>query len=150
MKLVIQRVKNAAVTADGTLSGSIGEGLLALLGVVEGDTEEQAKYLAGKTARLRIFTDQDDKLNLSVQDIGGGVLVVSNFTLAGDCKKGNRPSFDKAAKSPDSQELYLKYVEYLRELGVPVETGVFGAHMEIEMKASGPITIVMDTEAMGR
>lgn len=102
MKLVIQRVKNAAVTADGTLSGSIENGLLALLGVVEGDTEEQAQYLAGKTARLRIFTDEDDKLNLSVQDVKGSVLVVSNFTLAGDCQKGNRPSFDRAAKQPDS------------------------------------------------
>lgn len=149
MKLVLQRVKNAAVIADGTLSGSIQNGLLALVGVVEGDTEEQAKYLAGKTARLRIFTDEDDKLNLSVKDVGGGVLVVSNFTLAGDCKKGNRPSFDRAAKQPDSEGLYLKYVEYLRAEGIPVETGVFGAHMEIDMTAWGPITIVMDTQQMG-
>ena len=149
MKLVLQRVKNAAVTADGTLSGSIQNGLLALVGVVEGDTEEQAKYLAGKTARLRIFTDEDDKLNLSVKDVGGGVLVVSNFTLAGDCKKGNRPSFDRAGKQPDSEGLYLKYVEYLRAEGIPVETGVFGAHMEIDMQAWGPITIVMDTQQMG-
>ena len=149
MKLVIQRVKRAAVTADGTLSGSIENGLLALLGVVEGDTEAQAAYLAGKTARLRIFTDEDDKLNLSVRDVQGSVLVVSNFTLAGDCKKGNRPSFDRAAKQPDSEGLYLKYVECLREQGVPVETGVFGAHMEIEMAAWGPITIMMDTEQMG-
>ena len=149
MKLVLQRVKNAAVTADGTLSGSIQNGLLALVGVVEGDTEEQAKYLAGKTARLRIFTDEDDKLNLSVKDVKGSVLVVSNFTLAGDCKKGNRPSFDRAAKQPDSKGLYLKYVEYLRAEGIPVETGVFGAHMEIDMTAWGPITIVMDTQQMG-
>ena len=149
MKLVIQRVKNAAVTADGVLSGRIQNGLLALIGIVEGDTEAQAEYLAGKTARLRIFTDEADKLNLSVQDMKGSVLVVSNFTLAGDCKKGNRPSFDRAAKQPDSEGLYLKYVECLRRQGVPVETGVFGAHMEIEMAAWGPITILMDTEQMG-
>ena len=109
MKLVIQRVKNAAVTADGVLSGRIQNGLLALVGVVEGDTEAQAEYLAGKTARLRIFTDEDDKLNLSVQDVK----------------------------------------ECLRKQGIPVETGVFGAHMEIEMTAWGPITILMDTEQMG-
>ena len=149
MKLVIQRVKNAAVTADGVLSGRIQNGLLALIGIVEGDTEAQAEYLAGKTARLRISTDEADKLNLSVQDMKGSVLVVSNFTLAGDCKKGNRPSFDRAAKQPDSEGLYLKYVECLRRQGVPVETGVFGAHMEIEMAAWGPITILMDTEQMG-
>ena len=119
MKLVIQRVKNAAVTADGVLSGRIQNGLLALIGIVEGDTEAQAEYLAGKTARLRIFTDEADKLNLSVQDMKGSVLVVSNFTLAGDCKKGNRPSFDRAAKQPDSEGLYLKYVECLRKQGKP-------------------------------
>lgn len=149
MKLVIQRVKNAAVTADGVLSGRISQGLLVLIGVMEGDTEAQAEYLAGKTARLRIFTDEEDKLNRSVQDIKGSILVVSNFTLGGDCKKGNRPSFDRAAKQPDSEGLYLKYVEYLRKQGIPVETGVFGAHMEIEMNALGPITIVMDTQEMG-
>ncbi len=149
MKLVIQRVKKASVTADGVLTGSIDDGLVVLIGVTDGDTESQAEYLAGKTARLRIFTDEEDKLNLSVKDIGGKIIVVSNFTLAGDCKKGNRPSFDKAAKQPLSEQLYLKYVEYLKAFDIEVYTGVFGAHMEIDMVASGPITINMDTNEMG-
>ena len=149
MKLVIQRVSRATVTSDGVVTGNIETGLVVLIGVTDGDTEKQAEYLAGKTARLRIFTDDEDKLNLSVTDVGGKVIVVSNFTLAGDCKKGNRPSFDKAAKQPVSEDLYLKYVEYLRGLGVEVYTGVFGAHMEIDMNAYGPITIVMDSNEMG-
>ncbi len=149
MKLVIQRVSRATVTSDGVVTGNIETGLVVLIGVTDGDTEKQAEYLAGKTARLRIFTDDEDKLNLSVTDVGGKVIVVSNFTLAGDCKKGNRPSFDKAAKQPVSEELYLKYVEYLRAAGVEVYTGVFGAHMEIDMNAYGPITIVMDSNEMG-
>lgn len=149
MKLVIQRVSRATVTSDGVVTGDIGTGLVVLIGVTDGDTEKQAEYLAGKTARLRIFTDDDDKLNLSVTDVSGKVIVVSNFTLAGDCKKGNRPSFDKAAKQPVSEDLYLKYVEYLKALGVEVYTGIFGAHMEIDMNAYGPITIVMDSTEMG-
>ncbi|MEG2597073.1 MAG: D-aminoacyl-tRNA deacylase [Oscillospiraceae bacterium] len=150
MKLVIQRVKNAVVTADGIESGKIEMGLLVLIGVIEGDTSAQSQYLADKTAQLRIFTDEQDKLNLSVQDIQGSILVVSNFTLGGDCKKGNRPSFIRAAKQPNSEQLYLHYVSCLKERGIPVKTGVFGAHMEILMNALGPITIVMDTEEMGR
>ena len=150
MKLVIQRVKNASVVADGTLSGAIDRGFLALCGVMEGDTESQADYLALKTAGLRIFTDSEDKMNLSLKDVGGQVLVVSNFTLGGDAKKGNRPSLIAAAKPPLAETLYLRYVESLKAQGIEVETGVFGAHMEISMVADGPITILMDTKEMGK
>ena len=115
---------------------------------MEGDTEELCGYLAEKTANLRVFTDGQDKLNLSLKDVGGQVLAVSNFTLGGDCKKGNRPSFILSAKQPLAEELYKLYVQRLREQGIPVETGRFGAHMEIQMTASGPITLVMDTDQM--
>lgn len=150
MKLVLQRVSSAAVRADGELTGEIGGGLLVLCGVLEGDSEEDARLLAEKTAKLRIFTDEHDKLNLSVQDVGGSVLVVSNFTLGGDCRKGNRPSFAKAAKPPFSEDLYLLYADRLRQLGIPTETGKFGAHMEIAMTADGPITILLDSEDLKR
>ena len=117
---------------------------------MEGDTLEDVRLLAEKTARLRIFTDEQDKLNLSVQDIGGGILVVSNFTLGGDCRRGNRPSFSRSAHPPLAVELYEAYVAMLREMGIPVETGRFGAHMEISMTADGPVTILMDSEEMKR
>ncbi len=148
MKLVIQRVKDACVTADGEETGRIGQGFLVLVGVMEGDTEELCGYLAEKTANLRVFTDEQDKLNLSLKDVGGQVLAVSNFTLGGDCKKGNRPSFIQSAKQPLAEELYELYVQRLREQGIPVQTGRFGAHMEIQMTANGPITLVMDTDQM--
>ncbi len=150
MKLVIQRVKNASVVADGVLSGAIEQGFLVLCGVMEGDTEIQADYLAAKTAGLRIFTDPDGKMNLSLKDTGASALVVSNFTLGGDAKKGNRPSFIAAAKPPLAEDLYLRYVESLKAQGIPTETGVFGAHMEISMVADGPVTILMDTKEMGK
>ena len=140
MKLVIQRVKDACVTADGEETGRIGQGFLVLVGVMEGDTEE--------TANLRVFTDEQDKLNLSLKDVGGQVLAVSNFTLGGDCKKGNRPSFIQSAKQPLAEELYELYVQRLRQQGILVQTGRFGAHMEIQMTANGPITLVMDTDQM--
>lgn len=148
MKLVIQRVKNARVTAEGEETGRIGQGFLVLVGVMEGDTPDLCSYLAEKTANLRVFTDHQDKLNLSLKDVGGSVLAVSNFTLGGDCKKGNRPSFVQAAKQPLAEDLYELYVAKLREQGIPVETGRFGAHMEIEMTAAGPITLLMDTDQM--
>ena len=150
MKLVIQRVSCAKVVSEGETLGQIGAGLMVLCGVMEGDTSEDAKWLADKTAKLRIFTDDEDKLNLSVGDIGGGILVVSNFTLGGDCRKGNRPSFIAAAKQPLSEDLYEEYVALLREKGLPVETGRFGAHMEIDMSAAGPITILMDSADRAR
>lgn len=150
MKLVIQRVSRAAVRADGELTGEIGQGLMILCGVMEGDTVEDVQAMAEKTAKLRIFTDSQDKLNLSVLDTGGGILVVSNFTLGGDCRKGNRPSFIRAAKPPHSETLYERYLEALRQKGIPVAAGRFGAHMEIEMTADGPITILMDSDELKR
>ena len=146
MKLVIQRVSRAKVTSGPETLGEIGQGLMILCGVMEGDTIVDAHWLADKTVKLRIFTDPDDKLNLSLQDIGGGALVVSNFTLAGSCRRGNRPSFIRAAKHPLSEDLYEAYVSRLRENGITTATGRFGAPMEIDMLADGPITILMDSE----
>ncbi|MGI5893433.1 MAG: D-aminoacyl-tRNA deacylase [Candidatus Merdivicinus sp.] len=148
MKLVIQRVREACVTSEGEILGKIGQGFLILIGVMEGDTPDLCEYLAGKTADLRVFTDEQDKLNLSLKDIGGEALVVSNFTLGGDCRKGHRPSFIRSAKPPLAEDLYELYMEKLRECGIPVKCGRFGAHMDISMTANGPITILMDTDQM--
>lgn len=150
MKLVIQRVRHASVTADGIPAGKTGPGLMILCGVVEGDTSEDALLLADKVAKMRIFTDDQDKMNLSVQDISGGILVVSQFTLAADCRKGNRPSFVRAAKHPTSEDLYELFVARLREIGIPTETGIFGADMQIDMAAWGPVTILLDTDDLKR
>lgn len=148
MKLVIQRVREACVTSEGEVLGRIGHGFLILIGVMEGDTPDLCGYLAAKTADLRVFTDEQDKLNLSLKDIGGEALVVSNFTLGGDCRKGHRPSFIRSAKPPLADGLYELYMEKLREQGVHVECGRFGAHMDISMTANGPVTILMDTDQM--
>ena len=150
MKLVIQRVSRARVASEGEVLGEIGQGYLVLVGIMEGDTPEMCDYLAGKTADLRVFTDSQDKLNLSLKDVGGAVLAVSNFTLGGDCRKGHRPSFIRAAKQPAAEDLYRLYMEKLKAQGIPVESGRFGAHMDIEMTANGPITILMDTDQMMR
>lgn len=148
MKLVIQRVKEACVTSEGEVLGKIGQGFLVLIGVMEGDTPDLCDYLAGKTADLRVFTDENDKLNLSLKDIGGEALVVSNFTLGGDCRKGHRPSFIRSARPETADELYQLYMAQLRARGIPVQSGRFGVHMDISMTASGPITILMDTDQM--
>ena len=149
MKFVIQRVMESEVKVEGETLGKIGKGFMVLIGVSNSDTKEIADRMVKKMLGLRIFEDEQGKTNLSLDAVGGSLLLISQFTLYANCKKGNRPSFDRAAKQPDSEGLYLKYVEYLREQGIPVETGVFGAHMEIDMTAWGPITIVMDTEQMG-
>ncbi|MBQ9429588.1 MAG: D-tyrosyl-tRNA(Tyr) deacylase [Clostridia bacterium] len=146
MIAVVQRVKAASVVADGLAAGKCGRGLLVLCGVLAGDTEEDAELLAAKIAKLRIFTDENDKMNLSVTDIGGSVLAVSNFTLGADIKKGNRPSFTGAAAPQTAEPLYELFCEVLRDCGVPTETGVFGADMQISIEADGPVTIVMNTE----
>lgn len=147
MRAVIQRVANAKVTVDGTVTGSIGKGFLILLGVREGDTDADAKLLAEKTAKLRIFTDENDKMNLSLLDIGGSALVVSQFTICADCKKGNRPSFTPAAKPDEAKRLYEKYMKELETAGVPTpEKGEFGASMQVELLNDGPVTILFDTD----
>lgn len=146
MKIVIQRVLHAAVTADGVPAGKCGHGLLLLVGVVQGDTERDAEILAAKIAKMRIFTDDAGKMNRSLPDVGGGVLAVSNFTLAADISHGNRPSFTDAEKPDAADRLYEYFCARLRAEGVPVETGVFGADMQIDMTADGPITILADSE----
>ena len=147
MKAVVQRVKYAKVEVDGKTVGSGGEGYMILLGVVEGDTEKEAEILARKTASLRIFTDAEDKMNLSVLDVDGEILVVSQFTLCADVKKGNRPSFIDSAKPDEANRLYEYYCDQLLANGVrKVEKGVFGAHMEVTLLNNGPVTILYDTD----
>ena len=145
MIAVIQRINSAAVYADGELSGSVGRGLYILLGVTSEDTEADVVPLAEKISKLRIFTDEADKMNLSVKDIGGSALVVSNFTLAANYAKGNRPDFFAAAHPSVAEPLYEHFVDLLRERIGRVATGSFGADMKIRMTADGPVTIVMDS-----
>lgn len=146
MRAVVQRVARARVTAvDPIGGGEIGRGLCVLLGVARGDGEEEAARLAGKIARLRIFADEAGRFDRSVSDIGGAALVVSQFTLIADTAKGNRPSFGEAAAPELAEPLYERFCAELRALGVPVETGVFGAAMEVELVNDGPVTVVLDT-----
>ena len=147
MRAVIQRVKTARVDVDGQTVGAIGKGFLVLLGVMDGDTEREAEVLAGKTARLRIFEDADEKMNLCLADVGGAVLAVSQFTLCADVKKGNRPSFTPSAPPPEANRLYEYYMACLRKEGVSqVEHGVFGADMQVSLVNDGPVTILFDTD----
>lgn len=146
MRIVIQRVSRASVTVDNEVVGRIGEGILILLGVADGDTEEDIKYLADKALGLRIFRDENDKMNLSVSDIGGEVLVVSQFTLYGDCKKGKRPSFDKAGKPDFAEEMYEKFLEYVKKTFGKVQHGIFGADMKVELLNNGPVTLIIDSK----
>jgi D-tyrosyl-tRNA(Tyr) deacylase len=145
MKLVVQRVKQASVTVDGEKIAEIGHGLLVLAGVSHSDTPFDARHLAKKTAQLRIFEDEDGKMNLSVQDVGGEVLAVSQFTLYGDCGKGNRPSFIEAARPERGELLFNEYVAALEALGFPRKTGRFGADMKVELLNDGPVTILLES-----
>lgn len=147
MKAVIQRVKSASVSVDGRITGQIGEGYMILLGVMDGDTKKHAELMARKTAALRIFTDDEDKMNRSILDVDGGILVVSQFTLCADVKKGNRPSFINSAKPDEANALYEYFMQCLRDNGVKqVEHGEFGAHMEVSLVNNGPVTILYDTD----
>ncbi len=147
MKAVVQRILNSSVSVEGSVSGRADKGLLVLVGVGENDTEADALILAQKTANLRIFTDENDKMNLSVLDVGGEILSISNFTLCADTKKGNRPSFIGAMAPDRANELYSLYTEELKKLGVKsVEKGVFGGDMTISATLCGPVTIILDTE----
>ena len=151
MKAVIQRVKYAAVKVDGEVKGQIEAGLLILLGVTKEDDESTAELLAAKLSKLRIFTDENDKMNLSVMDINGGALVISNFTLCADMKKGNRPSFDPAMPPTEANRLYEYFCAELKKCGVAVvEKGVFGADMAVELLNDGPVTITVDTDIWNR
>jgi len=142
----VQRVSSARVEIDGEVAGSIGRGLLVLLGVGQGDSEKQAHWLADKIAGLRIFEDDAGKMNLSVEEVGGSALVVSQFTLYGDCRKGRRPSFTGAAPPEEADRLYQVFVERLKERGLPVATGVFQAMMQVHLVNDGPVTVVVETE----
>lgn len=147
MRLVIQRVKRASVTIEGTMKSAINEGLLILVGIEGTDTQEDVEWLVGKTARLRIFDDENGVMNRSITDVGGDALVVSQFTLFASYKKGNRPSWLRAATHDISIPLYEAYCKQLSEaLGKPVQTGEFGADMAVELINDGPVTIIMDTK----
>ena len=150
MRAGIQRVHRAQITIDREETRQTGRGLVVFLGVLRGDTEKQADFMAEKVYGLRIFPDENDKMNLSLPDVGGEVLVVSNFTLGTDCKKGRRPSFDMAAPPEEANALYLRFVEQLRAQGVRVETGEFGAYMEVLVSNDGPVTLIIDTEKIGK
>lgn len=150
MRAVIQRVHQAQITIDREETRQTGRGLVVFLGVLRGDAEKQADFMAEKVYGLRIFPDENDKMNLSLPDVGGEVLVVSNFTLGTDCKKGRRPSFDMAAPPAEANALYLRFVEQLRAQGVRVETGEFGAYMEVLVNNDGPVTLIIDTEKIGK
>ena len=146
MRAVIQRVTASAVTVDGEVVGQIGKGLNVLLGVGEDDTEADARYMADKILGLRCFSDDDSKFNLSLLDVQGSVLAISQFTLFGDCRKGRRPSFTGAARPEKAVPLYEAVVKRLRDRGVPVETGEFGAHMDVEIENDGPVTLLIDSK----
>jgi D-tyrosyl-tRNA(Tyr) deacylase len=148
MRAVVQRVRRCRVLVASKTVGEIAAGLLVLLGVGKNDTETAADYLAEKILGLRIFEDADEKMNLSVQDVGGDVLVVSQFTLFGDVRRGKRPSFDAAARPEEARRLYEYFTEKIRSAGVRCETGQFQAMMEVELINSGPVTILVDSEKL--
>lgn len=148
MRLVIQRVNHAGVQVSGKEIASCGKGLLVLLGVTHDDSMEDVEYCASKTLGLRIFEDEYEKMNLSIQDIQGEILVVSQFTLYGDIRKGRRPSFVNSAKPDKANELYEEYVKYLQKENIPVSTGQFGADMKVELINDGPVTILVDSKKM--
>ncbi|QZY57048.1 D-aminoacyl-tRNA deacylase [Crassaminicella profunda] len=146
MRAVIQRVKGAKVTVEGDITGKIDKGFLVLLGVEPEDDEKDLEYMVEKIVKLRIFEDEEEKMNLSLLDIKGEMLVVSQFTLLGDCRKGRRPNFMNAAKPDQANELYRKFVEKVKSYEIHAETGVFGAHMEVDLCNDGPVTILIDSK----
>ncbi len=146
MRAILQRVREASVTVNGTVTGTIEHGLLVLICAEHGDSDEEAQYFARKISKMRIFTDPAEKMNLSVQDIGGEVLVVSQFTLAANWKKGNRPGFSAAATPSEGERLYELLCKSLQNEGLVVKKGVFGAHMDVRLLNDGPVTIIMDSK----
>lgn len=144
MRAVIQRVTSASVTVEDKIVGQIGHGIMILLGIEKGDAEAQADWLVDKICGLRMFPNSDGKMNLSVQDIGGALLVVSQFTLAGNCSKGKRPSFDTAAPTEEGKRLYDYFVTVARRSGIAVETGIFQADMQVSLVNDGPVTFILE------
>ena len=148
MRAVLTRVKSASVTIDGVVTGKIGQGFLILLGVGPEDTPQRCRYLAEKALGLRIFEDENEKMNLSLQDVGGQVLVISQFTLYGNCRKGRRPSFAEAANPELGNRLYEQFLKDCEDLGFPPQHGIFGADMQVESVNDGPVTIILDTDQL--
>lgn len=146
MRAVIQKVKYSSVSVDEKIVGKIDKGFMILLGVTHEDGEKEVEWLAKKIKDLRIFEDQDGKMNLSFEDVKGEVLIISQFTLYGDCIKGRRPSFTQAAKPDMANDLYEKFVEKFRSFGIKTETGIFGADMKVELLNDGPVTMIIDTK----
>lgn len=144
MRAVIQRVSRSQVKVDGAITGEIKRGLLVLLGITHDDTKEKAIWLADKCANLRIFPDQEGRMNLNVVEVGGGILVVSQFTLYGDCSKGKRPGFSAAARPEIAEPLYQEFSKRLRLLGINTQNGIFGADMEVELLNDGPVTLIAE------
>jgi D-tyrosyl-tRNA(Tyr) deacylase len=145
LKAVIQRVSHGSVSVSGEVTGSIRQGLVVLLGVARDDTREDANYLSEKVINLRIFEDPDKKMNLSIRDVAGSILVVSQFTLLADCRKGRRPSYIKAARPDTANELYTYFIDRVRAAQVPAATGQFGADMAVSLVNDGPVTIIIDS-----
>lgn len=145
MRAVIQRVQHASVTIDGNVAGSIGKGFLVLLGVADSDTNEDLEYMVKKITNMRIFEDENEKMNLALKDVGGELLVISQFTLCANTKKGNRPSFIEAGKPDFSKEMYLEFIKRCRALGFKTEEGEFGADMKVSLLNDGPVTIMLDS-----
>ena len=149
MKAVIQRVSHCSVTVDNNVTGEIGQGFLILLGIEKGDDQKEADKLSNKISVLRVFTDENDKMNLSLHDIDGEVLVVSNFTLCADCRKGRRPSFDAAARPETADPLYEYFCSKMSENGIrKVEKGIFGADMKVSLLNDGPVTLIIDSREL--
>ena len=144
MKIVLQRVKQAAVEVQGKITGEIERGICLLVGIEKGDSEDDAQYLAKKVVELRIFPDKEGKMNLSLSETRGGVLAVSQFTLAGSTKKGRRPSFDRAELPERAEELFRYFVDLIKQRGIKIETGVFGALMDVRMANDGPVTFILE------
>ena len=148
MRLVIQRVSHAQVEVAGEVTGKIGNGLLVYLSVAPTDTDDDVQFVADKLANLRLFPDRNDKMNLSIRDVAGSILLISQFTLHGDCRKGRRPSFDQAAQPDTAQKLYHQTIEAIRAHQIPVETGVFAAHMHVSSLNDGPVTFLLDSSRL--
>lgn len=150
MRTVIQRVSHASVEIDGRINGEIGKGFLILAGICDADTEDIVRRMAEKISRMRIFEDENGKMNLSLAQVGGEVLSISQFTLYADCRKGNRPGFDKAGKPEFAEKMYLYFNDVLRQQGLRVEEGIFGADMKVSLLNDGPVTICLDSDEIIR
>lgn len=148
MIAVVQRAVDACVTVDGKTVGKIGGGLVVLLGIVKGDSIDDAKLLAAKCSSLHIFEDADGKMNLSIKEASGKILAISQFTLAADCRRGRRPSFDNAAEPVEAEGLYNKFCDYCADEGIAIERGIFAAHMQVSLVNDGPVTIILDTDKL--